>query len=57
MSALAALPDNKRIVLQGFDMSQKDHRIKMPFRAKAGQVGPTAVDALNGFREDGDKRQ
>ncbi len=47
---VSVLPDQKQMVLTGLDMSQKEKRIKMPFKAKGPTVGKETLDALQAFR-------
>lgn len=55
---LAVLPDEKKMVLNRIDMSQKDHQIKAPFRASDAHVGSESLEALQGVRvPDGDRPQ
>ncbi len=53
---MGVLPGQRQLVLGGIDMSQKEHRIKMPFRAKAYRTGSEAVAAIEAFRLPGVNR-
>lgn len=53
---MAALPDQKRIVLSGIDMSQKDKRIKTPYSAVESGVGMQAVESVEAYRRPDDPK-
>jgi len=44
---VAKLPDEKKIVLNNLDMSQKDHRIRFPYRADDANVAAELIGALD----------
>jgi hypothetical protein len=57
MLTVPVLADSKNIVLGGIDMSQKRHRISMPYRAKDETVGNLAVSELEALKTEEKERQ
>lgn len=54
---VTVLPVQKQFALTSLNFSQKEHRIKAPFRATGAAVGSDTVDALEGFRPSGSDQQ
>ena len=50
------LPDEKQIVLKNVDMSQKEHRIRFPFRSAESNVASQLIEALDASRPPGSNR-
>lgn len=53
---VTTLPEQTQIVLTSMDFSEKDGRIKAPFKAKSSAVGSETVAALEAFRPEGSDR-
>jgi type IV pilus assembly protein PilM len=50
------LPDEKQIVIKNVDMSQKDHRMRFPYRAADSYVASNLLEALDASRAPGEDR-